>query len=342
MRVLVRMRVRVPVPTRVRVPVPTRARVPVLGVTLAVLLAGCALAPPAAPSTPTAPSAAQECGQLAARPSSGDVVLWQNVQLEVAFTNCGSAPITLAREELCTQHGITAALERDGNTSHLLFWSSARASWPPGKGTCGDVAEARVVAPGETVAQTFSWNGTLLCEGCELKENEPMAPGDYDLVARARSEGRNAWEARAPMRLLPPRVPDFDANASIVFVLEESYHVGETVAVQARNVGNVSYAWNPFYAACALQYFHDDGRPFLVPPGTHCDVVSHDLIEPGQTVTLFNWTLDECVDDQWGCQEARPLPPGVYHLRGTFSPARGEFDVDRANGTRAGATLRIV
>lgn len=309
---------------------------------VAVLLAGCALAPPGAPSTPVAPTPAQECGQLAARPASGDVVLWQNVQIEIAFTNCGDAPITLAREELCTSYGLTAALERDGNASHLLHWSSARETWPPGK-DCGDVAPApAVVAPGETVAQTFSWNGTRLCARCDLALNEPMEIGDYDLVARARSEGRNAWEARAPMRLLPPRVPDFDANASIVFVLEESHRVGETIAVRARNVGNASYAWNPFYAACDLQYFHDDGRPFLIPPGTHCDLVAQDTLDPGETVTLFNWTLDECVRDQWGCQESRPLPPGVYHLRGTFYPAAGEFQVDRTNGTRAGATVRIV
>lgn len=316
-----------------------------MGVLLAVAaLSGCALGPPAAPPAPvaTTPAALDECGQLAARPSAGDVVLWQSVEIEVAFTNCGGTPLVLAREELCTSHGLTAALERGANASHLLHWSSARATWPPGK-DCGDVAPPpAIVAPGETVAQTFSWNGTLLCERCELERNEPMPLGDYELVARARSEGRNAWEARAPMRLLPPRVPGFDADASVVFVLDERYHVGETVAVRARNVGNVSYTYNPFYAACDLAYFDDGGRPFRVPPGTHCDLVARETIEPGETVTLFNWTLDECTVDRWGCAEARALPPGTYHLRGTFYPARGELDVDRANGTRAGATMRIV
>lgn len=42
------------------------------------------------------------------------------------------------------------------------------------------------------------------------------------------------------------------------------------------------------YAACSLRYFDGDGRRFIIPPGTHCDIISHGTINPGQTKPLFN------------------------------------------------------
>ena len=41
-------------------------------------------------------------------------------------------------------------------------------------------------------------------------------------------------------------------------------------------------------------------------------------IKPGETATLFEWDLSECIEDQWGCVKSQPLPPGTYTIRGAF------------------------
>ena len=74
------------------------------------------------------------------------------------------------------------------------------------------------------------------------------------------------------------------------------------------------------YAACRLRYSDGTGRRFIIPPGTHCDIIAFGAIEPGGTKLLFKWELDECVKDEWGCVRSEPLSPGTYTITGLFRP----------------------
>jgi hypothetical protein len=130
--------------------------------------------------------------------------------------------------------------------------------------------------------------------------------------------------------------PTPQRESPLEFVLGDEYEVGTRVAVMLRNNGNRSYVYNTAYEACDMRYFDDSGRRFIIPPGTHCDIVANDEIEPGETVTLFKWKLDECVKDQWGCSKSEPLAEGTYTIRGSFPEARGGKRVV------AEATFRVV
>jgi hypothetical protein len=114
--------------------------------------------------------------------------------------------------------------------------------------------------------------------------------------------------------------------------LESSYPAGTKVPVKLHNSGRRTYVFNPFYQACDMTYLDESGRDFLVPEGTHCDLISWEEIAPGDTVTLFKWDLDECTKDEWGCMEEEPLGPGRYTIRGRFRPA-GEGEPARVRAT---------
>ncbi len=122
----------------------------------------------------------------------------------------------------------------------------------------------------------------------------------------------------------------------ISFVLDEEYAVGERVEVRIRNLGPETYEYNTEYQACDLTYRDASGREFIIPPGTHCDLIIMEPIQPGETKILFQWELDECVKDEWGCVESRPLSPGTYTIQGAFRPVGG------GEPARARATFRIV
>lgn len=129
-----------------------------------------------------------------------------------------------------------------------------------------------------------------------------------------------AETAAAPMRTAPP------ANESpgpIRFLLADRYAAGETVDVVVENVGTRAYLFELYYQACSLRYFDSFGRRFIIPPGTHCDLLSAETIRPGERRKLFTWRLDECVKDRWGCVKMRALPPGTYTVKGRFKPKAG-------------------
>jgi len=117
----------------------------------------------------------------------------------------------------------------------------------------------------------------------------------------------------------------------VQFVFDESYSMGQLIEVRIRNFGQKSYQFNASsFAACELFYSDSRGREFIIPPGMHCDLVLMDTIQPGETVTLFQWGLDECIQDSMGnsppvkaltCQESKPLPPGAYTVKGRFGTA---------------------
>ena len=161
------------------------------------------------------------------------------------------------------------------------------------------------------------------------------------LAACARATGPSG-----PPMAAPSPSPE---SEGIRFVLEDTYEVGETVPVRVENLGPVSYLYNVEYQACDLTYRDETGREFIIPPGTHCDLIMIAEIKPGETLTLFRWDLDECVKDDWGCVESEPLPPGEYTISGRFERSGGDDPDDEVyapEGTgqrdRVSATFTIV
>jgi hypothetical protein len=121
-------------------------------------------------------------------------------------------------------------------------------------------------------------------------------------------------------------------ESDIEFVFEDSYVAGEKIEVRVKNLSGRTYIFDSYFQACELQYFDASGRVFKVPPGTHCDIRAEDEIRPGQTVTLFEWRLDECTYDDWGCRASESLPPGEYTISGDFM-AKGSESTTFARGT---------
>jgi len=144
-------------------------------------------------------------------------------------------------------------------------------------------------------------------------------------------------------------IPAMDADPEIVLAMNSTYRPGETAVVHARNLGTRTYthlAW----AQCAIGFYAESGRKFVVPSGTHCDIGNQVWVEPGEQFVLFTWPLDECYRDNWGCAEKGPLPPGEYLLRATFCQAEptttppGQTVSPNTNCqrvSRTGATFRI-
>jgi hypothetical protein len=131
-----------------------------------------------------------------------------------------------------------------------------------------------------------------------------------------------AGEPKAGPEITPTHTPTHPPD--LVFVLDATYRVGERVEVKLRNQGGASYRYNSTgYEACNLTYTDQAGREFIIPQGTHCDLVVIDELRPGQTATLFTWDLDECLQDDWGCSKEAPLPPGTYTIAGTFERVGG-------------------
>ena len=108
------------------------------------------------------------------------------------------------------------------------------------------------------------------------------------------------------------------------FVLDKPLEEGGKTRVRLRNIGEKTYIYNPYYEACDMIYRElPSRRSFLIPEGTHCDLVAREEVGPGETVTLFRWDLDECIEDNWGCTKARDLDPGRYLMKGWFRPKGG-------------------
>lgn len=123
---------------------------------------------------------------------------------------------------------------------------------------------------------------------------------------------------------------DSTSGTELQFVLDDEFQSGDVVQLQMKNVGERGYVYRTTYAACNLTYTDSVGREFLIPPGTHCDLLSNATIKPGQTVSLFKWRLNECVKDRWGCVRSEPLSPGTYTITGQFSPVGKGKEVEVA------------
>jgi hypothetical protein len=125
-------------------------------------------------------------------------------------------------------------------------------------------------------------------------------------------------ESSATPTVTAPR--ESESSGPIRFVLADRYVAGEPVDVRIENVGTSAYVFQAYYQACYLSYFDSAGRRFIIPPGTHCDLLDEETIGPGERTKLFTWRLDECVKDEWGCVKSRLLPPGTYTIKGRFKP----------------------
>jgi hypothetical protein len=117
--------------------------------------------------------------------------------------------------------------------------------------------------------------------------------------------------------------PTEQPSSDIQFVLRDRYPAGHRVPVRITNLGDEAYKYQTIYQACELEYRDPEGRMFLIPPGTHCDLVTIATIAPGETKLLFKWDLDECTRDEWGCVRSKPLDPGTYTINGSFHGAKG-------------------
>lgn len=121
----------------------------------------------------------------------------------------------------------------------------------------------------------------------------------------------------------PPAVAGSTTDRPLLFVLDTPLHAGGETRVRLRNRGDVAYTYNAAYEACDMVFRIRGGRKFIIPEGTHCDLIVRERIRPGETATLFRWDLDECIEDNWGCTKARDLRRGRYVMKGWFRPAGG-------------------
>jgi hypothetical protein len=154
----------------------------------------------------------------------------------------------------------------------------------------------------------------------------------------------NGFRPSAGADIGSPSATPTPAEAPLQFLLEERYEIKEKIRVRLRNDGDGPYIYNTAYEACDMRYFDESGRRFIIPPGTHCDIIANQTIEPGETVTLFTWKLEECVNDQWGCVKAKALEPGTYRIVGRFPPGKSNKGVGTATGkpVRVEAVFEIV
>ncbi len=137
----------------------------------------------------------------------------------------------------------------------------------------------------------------------------------------------------AALALTIPSVAGSNVTASaerpLRLVLDRPLEEGGKTRVRLRNRSDQTYIYNSYYQACYMRYFElPERRQFIIPEGTHCDLVDRAELGPGETVTLFRWDLDECVEDNWGCTKAKDLRPGRYLMKGRFK-VKGEKEWDR-------------
>jgi hypothetical protein len=142
------------------------------------------------------------------------------------------------------------------------------------------------------------------------------------LASRAGDEQQGAGASTRQERARSTTTPAEPEGRAVPirFVLRDRYEAGETIDVAIENIGTRVYVFQPYYQACFLSFFNARGRRFIIPPGTHCDLLAEESIRPGERKRLFRWKLDECVKDNWGCVESRALVPGTYTIKGLFMP----------------------
>ena len=147
------------------------------------------------------------------------------------------------------------------------------------------------------------------------------------------------------MSTTAPAEPENGA-VPIRFVLNDSYEAGETVTVAIENIGTKAYVFQSYYQACSLSYFDSKGRPFVIPPGTHCDLLAEETIRPGERKKLFTWKLDECVKDAGLRGEPAAGARDIHHqgtvqAQGRGTASSGRDDVQDRHGLGAGTPAAL-
>lgn len=226
------------------------------------------------------------------------------------------SPVTTSSGE-CDDQGvcdeeilIIEAQDRDSSITEVEVWfdeNGSRAPFVWAHTYCVQGTEPGTLAHLE-IGATFTEPGDYVVAAVAHSHRECLGHEDGDEHAAEHSDiTRLPTTVRRPLRLL----------------LDDPLVEGGSTRVRLRNDSNVAYRFNYYYEACYMVFRERGGRRFLIPEGTHCDLVAYEEVPPGQTVTLFEWDLDECVDDRWGCRKTRDLPPGKYSMRGFFKPMGG-------------------
>ncbi|MBI4305201.1 MAG: hypothetical protein HY678_02680 [Chloroflexi bacterium] len=148
-------------------------------------------------------------------------------------------------------------------------------------------------------------------------------------------------DAETPAARAPSR-PD-DASMDIVFEMRDRYRAGAPIEIRIRNRSNSTTYYYQDWASCFNLKFFDgstDRRPypredpgreplyllpgqFIVPEGTHCDLISEQDLRPGEDTLLFVWGQEMCTKDIWGCLERVRVTPGKYRIVGQFALVPG-------------------
>ncbi|GEM_PF-474665 len=168
----------------------------------------------------------------------------------------------------------------------------------------------------------------------------PNTPNDYQLrlqVTRVPQPGESPSTdtgAQTPAAALP----------DIAFEMKGRYQLGEPIEVRVRNRSDTdTYYYQSYYPACYNLKFFDgstERRPypyadpvqpvrfllpgqFIIPRGTHCDLISEEQLKPGEDAVLLTWNQDMCVEDRWGCARSITVSRGEYRIVGEFAQSKG-------------------
>ena len=141
---------------------------------------------------------------------------------------------------------------------------------------------------------------------------------------------------RTPVATSAPTAPPTSGDWPLEFVMQDNYALGQNIEIKIRNNGTTSYVYNDYYPACINLRFYDDSQKarqiesfggfielppgeFIIPQGTHCDLISASEIRPGEEVVILTWSQLECVKDFWGCGESVPVKAGKYTIVGNLT-----------------------
>ena len=173
-----------------------------------------------------------------------------------------------------------------------------------------------------------------------MKKRTTLLIGLTLLLAAAAACGGEPATDRTPTPTATTTPTPTAGDSPIEFLMEDNYALGQHIDIKIRNNGTRSYVYSEYYPACSNLEFYDesvDARQlksfsevielppglFIIPEGTHCDLVAYREINPGEEVVLLTWSQRECVEDNWGCSESVPVKPGRYTIVGEFRASMG-------------------
>lgn len=245
--------------------------------------------------------------------------------------------------------------------------------WPPEQQRQRELAKEkrdRSLLP-ECTEEYFAWRDKAKEQG--LLQDRPPSPdpwsapgcrGKRDEVVRGPRSGPGPGGPRAGSPTITDTPKGGEPNPQVAaegisFDMEDSYQLGEPIEVVILNKSNTNYYYQSYYPACYNLKFFDDSkeaRPypyvdqmkservllpgqFIVPEGTHCDLISEESLEPGDRTVLFTWEQQMCIKDRWGCIESVPVEPGTYRVVGEFSQSAGMIGAGGSQGQ--GKTITV-